>query len=55
MPGEGPSIQFKAKKLSKPKSCPDVFLESIGKYKFNSLPKGISPKEHWMVYLNEVS
>jgi len=24
-------------------------------YKFNSLPNGNSPKEHWMVYLNEAS
>jgi len=27
----------------------------MGIYKFNSPPKGISPKEHWMVHLNEVS
>jgi hypothetical protein len=32
-----------------------VVPQSIGKCKFNSLPKGIPPKEHWMVHLNEVS
>jgi len=31
------------------------FLESIGKYRLKSLPKAISPKEHWMIYLNEAS